>query len=99
MAWRTDSMNGFASIAERRKSPYPSTQDNSYDVALREELAKLLTRTEAPIASLVDAERVRDVLAQPATGSSTVWNRGHIETLLGLDAWLSHYPVTLRLDR
>ena len=88
-----------ASIAARLKSPYPSTQDRGYEVALREELARLFARKDSPVAPLLDADRVRDLLAEPMSGSSTIWTRGHIEMLLGLDAWLSGYGVSLRLDR
>ncbi|HEX5494216.1 MAG TPA: asparagine synthase (glutamine-hydrolyzing) [Mycobacteriales bacterium] len=87
-----------ASIAERRKSPYPTTQDRGYEVALREEVAKLLVREDSAMAALVDTERARALLAEPASQDSTVWNRGRIEMLLGLDAWLSTYQVTLDLS-
>lgn len=88
-----------AAVAERRKSPYPSTQDRGYETALREELARLLAREESPVTPLLDVGRVRDTLAEPTGSYRTVWSRRHIEMLLALDAWLSDSTVTLNLDR
>ncbi|MFF4344240.1 asparagine synthase (glutamine-hydrolyzing) [Kitasatospora sp. NPDC001540] len=80
-------------VAQRVKSPYPSTQDPRYAEALRTELHTLLADRDAP---------VRDLLDLPAAGAAVadapgadLRNAG--EVVLMLDAWLRRYGVTLEL--
>ncbi|MDQ1492792.1 MAG: hypothetical protein QOJ23_5306 [Actinomycetota bacterium] len=83
-----------ASIAARRKSPYPSTQDPTYEEALHEEVAKLLAN-DAPVVALLDVERTRAAVNQPVEAVSTDVSRRQLEFVLGLAAWLDEYDVVL----
>ncbi|MES4906996.1 MULTISPECIES: asparagine synthase (glutamine-hydrolyzing) [unclassified Streptomyces] len=80
------------SVAQRVKSPYPSTQDPRYADAIRAELRALLADGDAPVRPLLDvaaARRAADEGAQDA--------RQPIEMVLGLNAWLRQYDVDLTL--
>jgi asparagine synthetase B (glutamine-hydrolysing) len=83
-----------ASIAARRKSPYPSTQDPTYEQALHEQVAKLLAN-DAPVVALLDVERTRAAVNQPVEAVSTDVSRRQLEFVLGLAAWLDEYDVVL----
>jgi asparagine synthase (glutamine-hydrolysing) len=81
------------SIANRLKSPYPSTQDPRYAEALRWEMKKLLDDPDAPVRPLLDldaATEVTDSAAGPLLRNSS-------EVVLGLNIWLSRYQVSLDL--
>lgn len=85
------------SIVDRVKTPYPATQDRSYEQALRHELAKLLTDSNAPVLPLLDVDRARR-LADRTTGTiSQPYDRGGLEMALWLNKWLVSYDVTLDL--
>jgi asparagine synthetase B (glutamine-hydrolysing) len=84
------------SIAARRKSPYPTTQDPAYEEALRDELAKLLAN-DGPVLRLLDVEQARAVLNDPVSPVSLDMSRRHVEFVLGLNAWLEEYGVRLDL--
>src|SRR4051794_37108390 len=53
------------SVVERLNSPYPSTQDPSYEKALRDEMAKLLASEAAPILPLLDTDCAEVVFDKP----------------------------------
>ncbi|NAS23618.1 asparagine synthase (glutamine-hydrolyzing) [Herbidospora sp. NEAU-GS84] len=78
------------SILRRVKSPYPSTQDPTYGVALRDAARELLRGDYLPsqeIMDLVDARR----LVSRSDGRPLP--RPPLERLLQLDAWLKDYEV------
>ena len=83
------------SVLHRRKSPYPSTQDPVYERSLRRSLRELLEDPDAPVAPLINRERVREMLATPLEVSGFGPGRRAAELLLGLDLWLRRYPVHL----
>jgi asparagine synthase (glutamine-hydrolysing) len=83
-----------ASIVARRKSPYPATQDPTYETALHEEVAKLLA-DDAPVVSLLDVERTREAVNRPVDAVSTDVSRRQLEFVLGLAGWLDAYDVVL----
>ncbi|MDQ1041658.1 asparagine synthase (glutamine-hydrolyzing) [Streptomyces sp. V3I8] len=84
-----------ASVLERRKSPYPVTQDPSYTEALHAELAATFADPDAPVLPLLDPAAVKEVLAHPK-GVSQDWpSRMNVEMALGLNAWLKHYSISL----
>ncbi|MGH3391107.1 MAG: asparagine synthase (glutamine-hydrolyzing) [Actinomadura sp.] len=87
------------SVLQRRKSPYPSTQDPGYERALRDELGKLLAREDAPVRDLLDMDRARALAenADPVGPVSLEASRQDIEMALQLDAWLDRYDVRLDL--
>ncbi|WP_433255513.1 asparagine synthase (glutamine-hydrolyzing) [Streptosporangium sp. CA-135522] len=85
------------SVLERRKSPYPSTQDPSYGQAVRAEAARLLERRDIAAAPLIDPEKVRTVLDAPADPGGPAGARSSLERLLQLNAWLEEYGVQIDL--
>ncbi|MEJ2863089.1 asparagine synthase (glutamine-hydrolyzing) [Actinomycetospora flava] len=86
-----------ASIADRVKSPYPSTQDPGYEKALRTSIADLVSDREAPVRDLVDVEALRSAVDAPQDGPSIDTDRAKLESVLQLDAWLRRYRPTLAL--
>ena len=86
-----------ASIADRVKSPYPSTQDPGYEKALRASIADLVTDREAPVRELVDVDALRCAIDAPQDGPSIDTDRAKLESVLQLDSWLRRYRPTLAL--
>ncbi|WP_437302624.1 asparagine synthase (glutamine-hydrolyzing) [Sorangium sp. So ce388] len=84
------------SVLERRKSPYPATQDPAYAQALRGQLARLLAQRDAPVLPLLDVARARAVAADP-DGPADEVSRSSIEQALLLNDWLARYDVRLAL--
>jgi len=80
------------SVAQRVKSPYPSTQDPRYAEGLRIELKQLLDDADSPALSLVNMAAAR---AAADSGGEGV--RSSAELVLGLDAWLRTYDTELSL--
>lgn len=85
------------SIAERVKSPYPSTQDSAYERGLRDSLASILADPDAPVLPLLDRQRVAHTLAKPLGDLSPMYDRMGMELAVGLNTWLSEYQVELAL--
>ncbi|MEU3347277.1 asparagine synthase (glutamine-hydrolyzing) [Streptomyces sp. NPDC006700] len=79
------------SVYDRVKSPYPSTQDPKYALALQEHAKDLLGRPGHPVFDLVDPERLRR-LAHSDTdlGGNQAARRG-LERILDLAVWLDMY--------
>ncbi|GAA2142818.1 asparagine synthase (glutamine-hydrolyzing) [Kitasatospora kazusensis] len=87
------------SVLERRKSPYPSTQDEGYERALRAELAAILVEG-SPLLGLVAEPDVRALLAAPAGayGVGGPWSaRAVLERLVEFDGWVRAYRVRVEL--
>ncbi|MER7206024.1 asparagine synthase (glutamine-hydrolyzing) [Streptosporangium sp. NPDC000239] len=84
------------SVLERRKSPYPTTQDPAYDQALSKQVAGLLDRGGVAAAQLADLGRVRAVLDRQE-GEADLDGRAALDGFLGLNAWLEEYDVRLKL--
>jgi asparagine synthase (glutamine-hydrolysing) len=80
------------SVVERRKSPYPSTQDPEYTGFLRRLLATVLDDPNAPVRPLLDPERARSLM-EDTQGPSTQSSRMGLEQILALNAWLTRYEV------
>ncbi len=80
------------SVAQRFKSPYPSTQDPRYTDELRIKLKQMLDDADAPVLSLVDTAAVRAAADGHGEGI-----RSSAELVIGLDAWLRAYDPQLRL--
>ncbi|GAB2742525.1 asparagine synthase (glutamine-hydrolyzing) [Kitasatospora kifunensis] len=81
-------------IVERVKSPYPSTQDPNYPIALRSALTELAEDPKAPGQALADPTAVAAALSPEHEPQAA---RAATEVLLGLDGWLRAYPISLRL--
>ncbi|KNB49648.1 asparagine synthase (glutamine-hydrolyzing) [Streptomyces caatingaensis] len=82
-----------AAVADRVKSPYPSTQDPRYGEALRAELRQLAADKDAPVRHLLDDSALTTALS-PDSGTRY---RGATELVLGLDAWLRDGGIDLKL--
>jgi asparagine synthase (glutamine-hydrolysing) len=85
------------SILERKKTPYPATQDTAYEAALRAEMAEVLADANAPVHPLLDRARVGKVMDRSLGGTSLPYSRGGLEMALWLNRWLSAYDVTLTI--
>lgn len=85
------------SIAERVKSPYPSTQDPAYERGLREALVAILDDPSAPVLPLLDRRRAQQALARPLGDLSPMYDRMGMEMAIGLNTWLTEYAVELTL--
>ncbi|MFK4540578.1 asparagine synthase (glutamine-hydrolyzing) [Streptomyces tendae] len=75
------------SVYDRVKSPYPSTQDPKYAVALQDQAKDLLARTGHPVFDLVDPDRLRRAAERGAPMSGQADRRG-LERALDLALWL-----------
>jgi asparagine synthase (glutamine-hydrolysing) len=84
------------SVYDRVKSPYPSTQDPEYAVALRNQAKDLLARPDHPVFDLVDPERLRQVAHRDTPVSSQAARRG-LERALDLAMWLDLYAPEVAL--
>ncbi|MFH8498540.1 asparagine synthase (glutamine-hydrolyzing) [Streptomyces coeruleorubidus] len=84
------------SVYDRVKSPYPSTQDPKYAVALRNQAKDLLSRPDHPVFDLVDPERLRQAAHRDTPVSSQAARRG-LERTLDLAMWLDLYAPEVSL--
>ncbi|MGA4877998.1 asparagine synthase (glutamine-hydrolyzing) [Streptomyces lydicamycinicus] len=80
-------------VADRVKSPYPSTQDPRYLEALHDELKELAADRAAPVRPLLDS----GALAQATADGATPGIRPGAELVLGMNAWLRTTGTTLEL--
>jgi asparagine synthase (glutamine-hydrolysing) len=86
------------SILKRRKSPYPSTQDPSYELALREQLGKLVADGTSPVLELLDPQGVQRLLDSPIGAVSRNGQRRSTELVLALHDWISRTGTRLDLS-
>ncbi|GAA2150399.1 asparagine synthase (glutamine-hydrolyzing) [Kitasatospora kazusensis] len=85
-----------ASVLERKKSPWPVTQDPAYTRMLHAELAALVADETAPVLPYLNLDAVRRTLAEP--GDAHDWpSRMHLEMALQFNTWLTHYNVELAI--
>ena len=80
------------SVVERRKSPYPQTQDPAYVETLAGQVRELLADRH-PVFELVDRNAV-----EPLTRSADGTARRHLEQTLSLATWMDLYQPDLRLN-
>jgi asparagine synthase (glutamine-hydrolysing) len=85
------------SIAERLKSPYPSTQDPAYEKALRAEVAEVLENRSHPATSLLNRKAIKDLLARPLGTTSSLPERAGLERARSISAWVKDHGVVLDL--
>jgi asparagine synthase (glutamine-hydrolysing) len=83
------------SVVERRKAPFPASQDLAYERWLRAQLGALVTDPSRPVAALLNLERARTLAAAPVGASTANETRSTIELVLRLDDWLARYGVQL----
>jgi asparagine synthase (glutamine-hydrolysing) len=85
------------SVAQRVKSPYPSTQDPGYAAALQQQVKEVLAEPGHQVFGLVDkawAHQVSEV--DPATMNPAA--RVGLDRLLDLYHWIEMYSPTLELS-
>ncbi|MHC0433247.1 asparagine synthase (glutamine-hydrolyzing) [Streptomyces sp. O3] len=84
------------SVLQRKKSPYPSTQDLDYAKALRAKVADLL-HEGSPVLRLVPAEGIQKLLDKPVesyAGLGGLWGmRAVMERLVEFNTWVTEYGV------
>ncbi|MYW69991.1 asparagine synthase (glutamine-hydrolyzing) [Streptomyces sp. SID8379] len=85
------------SVYDRVKSPYPSTQDPKYAVALQDHAKDLLSRPSHRVFDLVDRDRVHRAAHREAPQITQASRRG-LERTLDLALWLEMYEPELALD-
>ncbi|MFF4777091.1 asparagine synthase (glutamine-hydrolyzing) [Microtetraspora fusca] len=85
------------SVVERRKSPYPSTQDPAYERALQAETARLLGRDDLALAPLLDLTKARNVLDHEVGTTSLQENRTAMEQFVQFNAWMEEYGVRVTI--
>jgi asparagine synthase (glutamine-hydrolysing) len=87
-----------ASVTERRKSPFPITQDPGYGQVLKERFDAVVNDPAGPVAPLLDREACARLSAQDRPIEVSGWGeRRDVEMVLQLDTWLRHYRVRLDL--
>ncbi|MFF5447512.1 asparagine synthase (glutamine-hydrolyzing) [Streptomyces sp. NPDC012888] len=83
------------SVLNRKKNPYPATQDLGYELALRERVEKILVEG-APVLQIVSESEVRRLLDAPE-GAYCVggpWSaRAVMERLIEFNTWVTEYRV------
>ncbi|MCO5967976.1 asparagine synthase (glutamine-hydrolyzing) [Actinoallomurus soli] len=80
-----------ASVVRRRKSPYPATQNPSYERSVRDRLSGILTDPNAPVRPYLDVKAARAALRRPIGRASLQENRTAMERIVGLNDWLTAY--------
>lgn len=87
-----------ASVTERRKSPFPITQDPDYGQVLRDRFDAVVRDTDGPVAALLDRSACAELARQDRPIAVNGWGeRRDVEMVLQLDSWLRHYRVRLDL--
>ncbi|HEX5569615.1 MAG TPA: asparagine synthase (glutamine-hydrolyzing), partial [Streptomyces sp.] len=87
------------SVLDRKKNPYPSTQDGNYEAALRKHL-KAVLREGAPVLGIVSAAEVEKLLDAPegAYAMGGPWSaRAVMERLVEFNKWVTDYGVRVDL--
>ncbi|WP_033289328.1 asparagine synthase (glutamine-hydrolyzing) [Amycolatopsis jejuensis] len=86
------------SVVERRKAPYPSTQNAGYDHAMRRELKRIVAEPGSPVLPLLDLDAVARQIGEPSDVPSSMTKRAlQDETPLRLNFWLESSAVRLDL--
>ncbi|KAA0023778.1 asparagine synthase (glutamine-hydrolyzing) [Antrihabitans cavernicola] len=84
------------SVAERVKSPYPSTQDPGYAAALQQQVKEVLSDGDDRLFELVDRSYVHSAAeVDPTTMPGDV--RNSLDRVLDLHHWLDMYDPQLQL--
>ena len=82
-----------AEVADRVKSPYPTTQDLAYAEAVRVRLRELLAPPDAPVRPLLDVAAISEAV-ESAPGPDV---RYAGEVVLQLDSWMRNSKVEVEL--
>jgi asparagine synthase (glutamine-hydrolysing) len=85
-----------ASVAERVKSPYPSTQDPAYPWRLQDHAREYLSAPGHPVFDVVSRDWLIQATAPTAEVTST--SRHGLERALDLALWLDIYKPALKMS-
>ncbi|GAB3004931.1 asparagine synthase (glutamine-hydrolyzing) [Amycolatopsis acidiphila] len=85
------------SVVDRVKSPYPSTQDPTYAVALQDHGKRLLGDKSHPVFELVSTDWLARAVSVDTPQVTQASRRG-LERTLDLALWLDMYKPTLKLS-
>ncbi|MEU3193213.1 asparagine synthase (glutamine-hydrolyzing) [Streptomyces sp. NPDC006992] len=86
------------SVTQRRKSPFPITQDPHYGQVLRQRFDAVVADPASPVRPLLDGPACAELAAEDRPIAVDGWGeRRNVEMVLQLDAWLRHYRVRLDL--
>ncbi|WP_436501579.1 asparagine synthase (glutamine-hydrolyzing) [Actinokineospora sp. HUAS TT18] len=83
------------SVRGRRKSPYPSTQDPGYGLALQQQAKEVLADHDHPVHALLDQDWLTNIVQQDVSKPSDA--RRGIDRVLDLYHWLDLYKPSLEL--
>ncbi len=84
------------SVLKRRKAPYPTTQDDGYDLRLQAEFKRVLdSGEEEPILPYLDLGEARAASEGVATDTSSPLARARPEGVVRVNAWLKEYEVDM----
>jgi asparagine synthase (glutamine-hydrolysing) len=85
------------SVLERKKSPWPVTQDPTYTAALHREVAAVLADRDSPALAVLDPAAAAAMRDRP-DGPATDWpSRMNLEMALQFNSWMRHYNVEFAL--
>jgi asparagine synthase (glutamine-hydrolysing) len=79
------------SVLQRVKSPYPATQNASYEQAIRKRLDEIVADSAAPVRDYLDPAAVRKALERPVGNASFQRDRIGLERAVTLNDWLATY--------
>jgi asparagine synthase (glutamine-hydrolysing) len=88
------------SVLDRKKNPYPSTQDSEYERAVRERVEVAIADDDAPVLRLASREEIRRLLDAPQGTYSMggPWSaRAVLERLVEFNNWVKMYDVRIDL--
>ncbi|MER7400373.1 asparagine synthase (glutamine-hydrolyzing) [Streptomyces sp. NPDC000151] len=85
------------SVYDRVKSPYPSTQDPKYAVALQGHIKDLLAKPSHPVFDLVSRDWLRRAVKVDVPQITQASRRG-LERTLDLALWMDMYSPTITLS-
>jgi asparagine synthase (glutamine-hydrolysing) len=83
------------SVLGRRKSPYPSTQDPGYAMALQQQAKAVLADSAHPVHTILDQDWLTSIVDQDVSRPSDA--RRGIDRVLDLYHWFDLYQPSLDL--
>ena len=86
-----------ASVRDRVKSPYPSTQDPGYAIALQQQAKEALAQKDNPVFQLVSRTWLENTAATDPTAITQAQRIG-MDRTLDLHHWFDMYNPELQLD-
>ncbi|MFC0400848.1 asparagine synthase (glutamine-hydrolyzing) [Paraburkholderia rhizosphaerae] len=82
-------------ILQRKKSPYPVTQDPAYERLLQQRMTARLAKPSPIVQQMFDLDALRSLTAKPVGDVSINHERVNIDHALALMDWLERYDVEL----